>query len=137
MAGGWSPPDAVPSCRDRGRRSTGRTRSGPPSRPRSSADALAATAPESSSSRGPEIDINALKTNGSIPGGYTVNHFLTDTNAWFLKTDVPNGLKHFTRAGMSTSMDGDFDTGNARYKARERYSFGVSDPLGMYGSPGA
>lgn len=82
-------------------------------------------------------DINALKTNGSIPGGYTVNHFLTDTNAWFLKTDVPNGLKHFTRAGMSTSMDGDFDTGNARYKARERYSFGVSDPLGMYGSPGA
>jgi hypothetical protein len=82
-------------------------------------------------------DINALKSNGSIPGGYAVNHFLTDTNGWFLKTDVPNGLKHFTRAGMSTSMDGDFDTGNARYKARERYSFGVSDPLGMYGSPGA
>jgi hypothetical protein len=82
-------------------------------------------------------DINALKTNGSIPEGYTINHYLTDANAWFLKTDCPNGLKHFTRVGMSTSMDGDFDTGNARYKARERYSFGVSDPLGIYGSPGA
>jgi hypothetical protein len=66
-----------------------------------------------------------------------VNHFLTDNNAWFLKTDVPNGLKHFVRVAMSTSMDADFDTGNSRYKARERYSFGVSDPLGMYGSPGA
>jgi len=82
-------------------------------------------------------DINALKTNGSIPGGYTINHYLTDSDAWFLKTDIPNGLKHFTRAAMSTGMDGDFDTGNARYKARERYSFGVSDPLGIYGSPGA
>ena len=82
-------------------------------------------------------DINALKNNGSIPEGYTVNHFLTDTNAWFLTTDVPNGLKHFVRVPMSTSMDADFDTGNARYKARERYSFGVSDPLGIYGSPGA
>lgn len=82
-------------------------------------------------------DINALKSNGSIPGGYTVNHFLTDPNAWFLLTDVPNGLKHFARVGMITSMDGDFDTGNARYKARERYSFGVSDPLGCYGSPGS
>ena len=82
-------------------------------------------------------DINALKSNGSIPEGYTVNHFLTDTNAWFLKTDVPNGLKHFVRVGMSTSMDPDFDTGNMRYKARERYSFGVSDPLGMFASPGA
>jgi hypothetical protein len=82
-------------------------------------------------------DINALKNNGSIPEGYTVNHFLTDTNAWFLTTDVPNGLKHFVRSPMSTSMDGDFDTGNARYKARERYSFGVSDPLGIFGSPGA
>jgi len=82
-------------------------------------------------------DINALKNNGSIPEGYTVNHFLTDTNAWFLTTDVPNGLKHFIRTPMSTSMDGDFDTGNARYKARERYSFGVSDPLGVFGSPGA
>jgi hypothetical protein len=82
-------------------------------------------------------DINAIKNNGSIPGGYTVNNFLTDTNAWFLLTDVPNGLKHFVRSPMSTSMDGDFDTGNTRYKARERYSFGVSDPLGIYGSPGA
>jgi hypothetical protein len=82
-------------------------------------------------------DINALKTNGSIPGGYTVNHFLTDNDAWFLMTDVPNGLKHFVRAPMATSMDGDFDTGNVRYKARERYSFGWSDPLGVFGSPGA
>jgi hypothetical protein len=82
-------------------------------------------------------DINALKNNGSIPGGYAINHYLTDTNAWFLTTDVPNGLKHFTRTPMSTSMDADFDTGNSRYKARERYSFGVSDPLGIYGSPGA
>ena len=82
-------------------------------------------------------DVNALRTNGSIPEGYTVNHYLTDTNAFFLTTDVPNGLKHFVRAPMATSMDGDFDTGNVRYKARERYSFGVSDPLGMFGSPGA
>jgi len=82
-------------------------------------------------------DINAIKTNGSIPEGYTVNHFLTDNDAWFLTTDVPNGLKHFVRTPMSTSMDGDFDTGNVRYKARERYSFGWSDPLGVYGSPGA
>ena len=69
-------------------------------------------------------DINALKQMGTISGGYCVNHFLTDTNAWFLTTDVPNGLKHFERAALSTSMDGDFDTGNVRYKARERYSFG-------------
>jgi hypothetical protein len=82
-------------------------------------------------------DINAIKNNGSIPGGYTVNNFLTDTNAWFLLTDVPNGLKHFIRSPLANSMDGDFDTGNVRYKARERYSFGVSDPLGIYGSPGA
>jgi phage major head subunit gpT-like protein len=82
-------------------------------------------------------DINALKNNGSIPEGYTVNHFLTDTNAWFLTTDVPNGLKHFVRTPLQNSMDGDFDTGNVRYKARERYSFGVSDPLGIYGSQGA
>jgi len=82
-------------------------------------------------------DINALMNNGSIPGGYAVNHYLTDTNAWFLMTDIPNGLKHFVRTPMSTSMDADFDTGNSRYKARERYSFGVSDPLGVYGSPGA
>jgi len=82
-------------------------------------------------------DINALKNNGSIPGGYTVNHFLTDTDAWFLTTDVPNGLKHFVRSPLAQSMDGDFDTGNVRYKSRERYSFGWSDPLGMFGSPGA
>jgi hypothetical protein len=82
-------------------------------------------------------DINALKNNGSIPQGYTVNHYLTDTNAWFLMTDVPNGLKHFVRTALSNSMDGDFDTGNVRYKARERYSFGVSDPLGIFGSPGS
>jgi hypothetical protein len=82
-------------------------------------------------------DINALKNNGSIPEGYTVNHYLTDTNAWFLCTDVPNGLKHFVRTPLSTGMDGDFDTGNVRYKSRERYSFGVSDPLGIFGSPGA
>jgi hypothetical protein len=82
-------------------------------------------------------DINALKNNGSIPEGYRINHWLTDPNAWFLITDVPNGLKHFVRTPMSTGMDGDFDTGNVRYKARERYSFGVSDPLGIFGSPGA
>jgi hypothetical protein len=82
-------------------------------------------------------DINALKNNGSIPEGYTINHFLTDTNAWFLTTDVPNGMKHFVRTPLANSMDGDFDTGNVRYKARERYSFGWSDPLGMYGSQGA
>ena len=82
-------------------------------------------------------DINAIKNNGSIPEGYTVNHFLTDTNGWFLTTDVPNGMKHFVRTPMSTGMDGDFDTGNVRYKARERYSFGWSDPLGMFGSSGS
>ena len=82
-------------------------------------------------------DINALRTNGAIPEGYTVNHFLTDDNAYFLTTDVPNGMKHFERTPLTTSMDGDFDTGNVRYKARERYSFGWSDPLGMWGSAGA
>jgi hypothetical protein len=82
-------------------------------------------------------DINAIKNNGSIPDGYTQNHFLTDTNAWFLTTDVPNGLKHFVRSPLANSMDGDFDTGNVRYKARERYSFGWSDPLGIYGSSGS
>jgi hypothetical protein len=82
-------------------------------------------------------DINAIKSNGSIPGGYGVNHWLTDTNAWFLTTDIPNGLKHFTRSALATGMDGDFETGNTRYKARERYSFGVSDALGIFGSPGA
>lgn len=82
-------------------------------------------------------DINALRSMGSIPEGFTVNHYLTDPNAFFLLTDVPNGLKHFVRTPMQTSMDADFDTGNSRYKARERYSFGVSDPLGIFGSPGA
>jgi len=82
-------------------------------------------------------DINALRNNGAIPEGYTVNHFLTDGDAYFLTTDVPNGMKHFERTALTTSMDGDFDTGNVRYKARERYSFGWSDPLGMWGSPGA
>ena len=82
-------------------------------------------------------DINALKNNGSIPEGYTVNHFLTDSNGWYLTTDVPNGMKHFVRSPLANSMDGDFDTGNVRYKARERYSFGWSDPLGIYGSPGS
>ena len=82
-------------------------------------------------------DINALKNNSSIREGYTVNHYLTDTNAWFLMTDVPNGLKHFVRSPLQNGMDADFDTGNSRYKARERYSFGVSDPLGIFGSPGA
>ena len=82
-------------------------------------------------------DINALKNNGSIPQGYCVNHFLTDINGWFLLTDVPNGMKHFERTALSTSMDGDFDTGNVRYKARERYSFGWSDALGVWGSAGA
>jgi hypothetical protein len=82
-------------------------------------------------------DINALKAMGAISESFTVNHWLTDTNAWFLMTDVPNGLKHFVRSPMANSMDGDFDTGNVRYKARERYSFGWSDPLGIFGSPGS
>ena len=82
-------------------------------------------------------DINAIKSNGVIPGGYTVNHFLTDSNAWMLTTDVPNGLKMFVRAPISNDMQGDFETGNVRYRSRERYSFGYSDPLGMYGSAGA
>lgn len=82
-------------------------------------------------------DISAIVSLGSIPEGYRVNHFLTDTNAWFLLTDVPNGLKHFNRVALKTSMDGDFDTGNVRYKARERYSFGYSDALGCWGSAGA
>jgi hypothetical protein len=82
-------------------------------------------------------DLNALRAMGAIPEGYTVNHFLTDNNAWFIKTDVPNGMKHFVRTPLQNSMDGDFDTGNVRYKARERYSFGWSDPLGMWGSSGS
>tara|TARA_R100000008_G_scaffold13910_1_gene6792 strand:- start:332 stop:1240 length:909 start_codon:yes stop_codon:yes gene_type:complete len=82
-------------------------------------------------------DINAIKSKGMLPQGYTVNNFLTDTDAWFIKTDVPNGLKMFERAAIKTAMEGDFDTGNMRYKARERYSFGWSDWRGIYGSPGA
>ena len=82
-------------------------------------------------------DINAVKSMGMIPQGYVVNNFLTDTDAWFIKTDVPNGMKHFNRTPLSTKMEGDFDTGNVRYKARERYSFGVSDPRGIYGVEGA
>ena len=82
-------------------------------------------------------DINALSSKGMLPQGYVVNNFLTDTDAFFIKTDVPNGLKHFTRAAIKTAMEGDFETGNVRYKARERYSFGVSDWRGIYGSPGA
>ena len=82
-------------------------------------------------------DINALKNNGSVAEGYTVNNFLTDSNGWYLTTDVPNGLKHFVRTPLQNGMDGDFDTGNVRYKSRERYSFGWSDPLGVFGSPGS
>ncbi len=82
-------------------------------------------------------DTNAIRVLSSVPQGYTINHYLTDTNAWFLKTDVPNGLKHFVRVALSTGMDTDFDTGNNRYKSRERYSFGASDPLGIWGSPGS
>ena len=82
-------------------------------------------------------DINAVKSMGMIPQGYVVNNFLTDTDAWFIKTDAPNGMKHFVRAPIRTAMEGDFDTGNVRYKARERYSFGWSDWRGIFGSPGA
>ena len=82
-------------------------------------------------------DVNAIKSMGMIPQGYSVNNFLTDTDAWFIKTDVPNGMKHFERTPLSTKMEGDFDTGNVRYKARERYVFGVSDPRGIFASPGA
>ena len=82
-------------------------------------------------------DVNAVKNMGMLPDGYVVNHFLTDTDAFFIKTDSPNGFKHFERSAIATSMEGDFDTGNVRYKARERYSFGVSDPRCVFGSPGA
>jgi len=82
-------------------------------------------------------DINAIKNMGMLPGGYTVNHYLTDIDAWFLKTDCPNGFKHFTRAALATGMEGGFDTGNMRYKARERYSFGWSDTRCVYGSEGS
>jgi hypothetical protein len=82
-------------------------------------------------------DVNAIKSLGSIPEGFRVNHFFTDTNGWVIVTDVPNGLKHFVRTPLANSMDGDFDTGNVRYKSRERYSFGASDPLGVFGSSGS
>ena len=82
-------------------------------------------------------DINAIKNMGVLPGGYVVNHYLTDPDAFFIKTDAPNGLKHFVRTAISTKMEGDFETGNVRYKARERYSFGWSDPRAIYASPGA
>ena len=82
-------------------------------------------------------DINAVQSMGMMPQGFVVNNFLTDTNAFFIKTDVPNGLKHFQRAALKTAMEGDFDTGNMRYKARERYSFGASDWRGIFGSPGS
>ena len=82
-------------------------------------------------------DINAIKSMGMIPQGYSVNNYLTDTDAFFIITDVPNGMKHFERTPMTTKMEGDFDTGNVRYKARERYVFGVSDPRGIFSSPGA
>jgi hypothetical protein len=86
---------------------------------------------------GADNDVNAIRVMNVVPQGTSVNHFLTDTNAWFLLTDCPNGLKHFNRVAMSTNMEGDFETGNVRYKARERYSFGWSDPLGIFGSPGS
>ena len=82
-------------------------------------------------------DINAIKSMGMVPQGYVINNFLTDTDAWYIKTDAPNGLKHFNRAPIRTAMEGDFDTGNVRYKARERYSFGWSDWRGIFGTPGA
>jgi hypothetical protein len=82
-------------------------------------------------------DINAVRNMGMLPEGYSVNHFLTDTDAWFIITDAPNGLKGFNRTAVRTSMEGDFDTGNVRYKARERYAFGWSDPRGIFGTPGA
>ncbi len=82
-------------------------------------------------------DLNAIKSTGVLPGGVSVNHYLTDVDAWFIKTDSPNGLKHFNRVSMKTGMEGDFETGNVRYKARERYSFGWSDFRAVYGSPGA
>ena len=98
------------------------------------ADRLMASALRTGTS---DNDINAIRNMGMIPEGYVVNHFLTDVNAFFIKTDAPNGLKHFTRTALSTNMEGDFDTGNVRYKARERYSFGFSDPRGIFGTSGA
>jgi hypothetical protein len=82
-------------------------------------------------------DINAIRSMGMLPQGYVINHFLTDPDAFFIKTDAPNGMKMFNRVSIKTAFEGDFDTGNVRYKARERYSFGFSDPRGMFASPGA
>jgi hypothetical protein len=82
-------------------------------------------------------DINAMASMGMIPQGYRVNHYLTDTDAFFIMTDAPNGMKMFVRSPIKTAIEGDFDTGNVRFKARERYSFGFSDPRGIFGSPGA
>ena len=82
-------------------------------------------------------DVNAIRSMGMVPQGYVINNFLVDTDAWYVKTDAPNGLKHFNRAPIRTAMEGDFDTGNVRYKARERYSFGWSDWRGIFGTPGA
>ena len=82
-------------------------------------------------------DINALKSSGAVPQGYTVNNFLTDPDAWFILTDAPNGLKHFNRSPLRTAMEGEFNTGNMRFKARERYSYGWSDPRAIFGSNGA
>tara|TARA_A100001515_G_scaffold71583_1_gene56956 strand:- start:132 stop:1037 length:906 start_codon:yes stop_codon:yes gene_type:complete len=98
------------------------------------ADRLMASAGRTATS---DNDINAIRNMGMIPEGYVVNNYLTDTDAFFIKTDVPNGMKHFQRAPVATSMEGDFETGNVKYKARERYSFGFSDWRGMFGSPGA
>ena len=98
------------------------------------ADRLMASAGRTATS---DNDINAIRNMGMIPEGYVVNNYLTDTYAFFIKTDVPNGMKHFQRAPVATSMEGDFETGNVKYKARERYSFGFSDWRGMFGSPGA
>ena len=82
-------------------------------------------------------DVNAVRSTGMIPDGYTVNHFLTDSDAWFIKTDAPNGFKNYQRSPLRTSMEGDFTTGNVRFKARERYSFGYSDPRCVFGTTGA
>jgi hypothetical protein len=81
-------------------------------------------------------DINAVRNMGMVPQGYKVNHYLTDPDAFFIMTDAPNGMKMFNRVAIKTGFEGDFDTGNVRYKARERYSFGFSDPRGIFGSPG-
>jgi hypothetical protein len=98
---------------------------------------LSTTAGVASSTGFAKNDINAMMNMGMIPEGYRVNHFLTDTDAFFIMTDAPNGLKHFVRSPIKTAIEGDFDTGNVRFKARERYSFGWSDPRGIFGSPGA